>query len=166
MKRYFIPVLLISAAGIAAAQMLPVAIVVQQYSYAPVGVAQGTTLRLNLANLSGGTTVCMGNLSYIFSDGTTIKNENITVNAGQTVTYPLLISEITGSPATAEVRGLVKLNRQVGGLTGPPGGPASTACTAVTSLEVVDIATGQTRAILTNPLSTLPTITPVVAQPQ
>jgi hypothetical protein len=164
MKRYFIQLFLTTTAGIALAQGQPAAIVEQQYSYAPVGVAPGTTLRLNVANVSAGTTACMGNLSFINSDGSTIKNQNITVNAGQTVSYPLLITDITGSPASAEVRGLVKIERQVGGTFGP----ASIPCTAVTSLEVVDIATGQTRAVLTNPtaISGFPIATPVTAQPQ
>jgi len=162
MKRYFI--LLTIAAGTVAAQT-STAILLLQYTYAPVGVAPGTTLRLNLANVSGGTAVCMGNLSFINSDGTTIKNQNITVNAGQTFSYPLLISDVPGSPASAEVRGFVKIDHQVGGTAGAtPLAP----CTAVTSLEVVDIATGQTRAVLTNPtvISGRPVVTPVVAGAQ
>jgi hypothetical protein len=164
MKRYLMPLLLITGAGFAAAQT-PTAILVQQYTYAPVGIAPGTTLRLNVANVSSGTTVCMGNLSFINSDGTTIKNQNITVNAGQTTSYPLLISDVQGTPASAEVRGFVKIDRQAGGTIGPN---APTPCIAVTSLEVVDVATGQTRAVLTNPTAVAGAIapTPVVALPQ
>jgi hypothetical protein len=160
-KRYFIvPLLLTSATGIAAAQTSPGAIVVQQFSYAPVGVAPGTTLRLNLANSGSGSTVCMVNLSFINSDGSMIKNTNVTVNAGVTYSYPLLISDVPGSPASAEVRGLVKIDRQLGGTAGaPPSAP----CVSVTSLEVVDVATGQTRAVLTNPTAISGLLTPISA---
>lgn len=145
MKRYFPHYLLIAAAGMAMAQVA--AVLVLQYTFAPVGIAPGTTLRLNLANTGGGSSVCMGNLSFINSDGTTIKNENINVPAGQTVSYPLAISDISGSPANAVVRGFVKIDRQ----TGVVAAPATIACTSITSLEVVNTATGQTRVILTNP---------------
>jgi hypothetical protein len=145
--RYFVPLLLTLSAGIASAQ--PAAIVVQEYTYAPVGIAAGTTLRLNVANITnGGTTACTGNLSYVNSDGTTIKAADFTANPGQTSSYPLLITDVTGSPASAEVRGVVKINRQVGGVVGQPIAPS---CSAVMSLEIVDIATGQTRAVLTSP---------------
>ena len=49
------------------------------------------------------------------------------------------------------VRGLVKLDRQLGGVITGPGMPAPVVCSAVMSLEVVDAATGQTRLVLTNP---------------
>jgi hypothetical protein len=167
--RYFIPLLLTTFTRVALAQGAPAAILVQQYAYAPVGIAPGTTLRLNVANLSGGTTVCMGNLAFMNSDGTTIKNQDITVKAGQIFSYPLLISDIQGSPSSAEVRGFVKIDRPVGGTVGmPPSAP----CTSTTSLEVVDVATGQTRAILTNPtpISGIPLPTSIFtvgpAQPQ
>ncbi len=148
MKRYFVPLILVISAGFAAAQGPPASTIVQEYTYAPVGVAQGTTVRVNVANIGSGTAVCTGNLSFINSDGTSIKNEDFTAGAGQTASYALLASDISGSPATAVVRGFVKINRQVGP---PTAGAAATACTAVMSLEVIDIATGQTRAILTNP---------------
>ena len=144
MKRYVVPGFL-AAAGIAAAQVA--AILLLQYTYAPVGIAPGAALRLNVANTAGGTSVCTGNLSFVNSDGTTIKNQNITVNAGQTVSYPLSMLDVPNSPAGAVVRGVVKIDRQVGGMVGP----ATVACTSITSLEVVDTATGQTRAVLTNP---------------
>jgi hypothetical protein len=114
--------------------------------------------------VSGGTAVCTGNLSFINSDGTSIKNQNITVNAGQIFSYPLAISEVAGSPSSAEVRGFVKINRQVGGTVSQA--QTITPCTAVTSLEVVDVATGQTRAVLTTPTPVSGIATPVVALPQ
>lgn len=150
--RYFIPVLLTVSAGIAAGQVgAPTAVLAQQYTYAPVGIASGTTIRMNVANVTNGTTVCAGNFAFVNSDGTTIKNQNFTANAGQTVSYSLLVSEISGSPASAEVRGVTKINRQAGGVVQPPGQPPIPMCSVLMSLEVVDISTGQTRAILTNP---------------
>ncbi len=90
MKRYsFILCILVIAAGVAQAQTSTTAIIVQQYTFVPVGFVAGQTVRLNISNIAGGTAVCMGNLSFVNSDGSTIKNENFTANAGQTVSYTL-----------------------------------------------------------------------------
>jgi hypothetical protein len=149
MKRYKVFLPLMIAVGIGSAQTVPSATVLQQYSFAPLGVAAGQTMRLSLANAAGGSSVCIANLSFINSDGTSLKNQDVTVKAGQTASFSLLTGDI--SSAGAEIRGLVKLDRQVGGVVSGPGMPAPAVCLAVMSLEVVDAATGQTRVVLTNP---------------
>jgi hypothetical protein len=144
MKRYSFVVVL---STIALAQPGPTVTISQQYSFAPVGLAAGQTLRLNVANLSTGTTSCMGNLSFVSSDGVSIKNEDVTIGPGKTMSYPLSDTEVAAN--VAEIRGVVRINRQVGGVVLTPGAPISPGCSAIMSLELVD-ATG-TRAVLTNP---------------
>jgi hypothetical protein len=136
-------------AGIAVAQGTT-AIIVQQYTFAPAGIVTGQSMRLNLSNVAGATSMCTGNFSFINSDGSTIKNENYTVNAGQTMSYSLQTTDISGSPASAEVRGVVKVNRQAGGIVPTPGNPPAPSCSPVMSLEIVD-STGQTHVLLTSP---------------
>src|SRR5580698_1731539 len=98
MKRYsFILCILVIAAGVEQAQTSTTAIIVQQYTFVPVGFVAGQTVRLNISNIAGGTAVCMGNLSFVNSDGSTIKNENFTANAGQTVSYTLQTTDISSA---------------------------------------------------------------------
>jgi hypothetical protein len=161
MKRYSsILFVLTVAAGVAEAQTGPAATIVQQYTFAPVGIAAGQTLRLNVANISMGTAACMVNLSFVSSDGVSIKNEDVTVAAGNTMSYPLAATEV--STAVAEIRGVVKIDRQVGGVVVMPGAPVAAVCSAVMSLELVD-AMG-TRAVLTNP-TLVSGFLPVVVNP-
>jgi hypothetical protein len=163
MKRYsFILCILVIAAGVAQAQTSTTAIIVQQYTFVPVGFVAGQTVRLNISNIAGGTAVCMGNLSFVNSDGSTIKNENFTANAGQTVSYTLQTTDISSAPSVAEVRGVAKIDHQAGGVIFTPGTPPTPApvCSALMSLEVVD-ANGQTQVVLTNP-TLVSGITPVL----
>jgi hypothetical protein len=148
MKRHsFFLCCLTLTAGIASAQPA-IPTIPLQYTFAPAGLAGGQTMRLNLANVGTGTSVCMANLSFVNSDATTIKNQDFTVKAGQTMSYPLVTSDITATPVTAEVRGFVKIEKQV--LT--PGTTPTAPCSPVMSLELVVNATGQSQVVLTNPL--------------
>jgi hypothetical protein len=111
MKRYIsIAYLVTIAAGMAAAQPGPVAIVVQQYTFAPIGAASGQTMRLNLSNVANGTAVCMANLSFVNADGSSIRNQDVTVKSGQTMSFSLQTADVPSNGA--EIRGLVKLNRR------------------------------------------------------
>jgi hypothetical protein len=150
MKRYsFVVCLLTVTARLASAQPAPTAIIVQQYTFAPAGIAAGQTMRLNMANVAGGASICIGNLSFVNSDGTSIKNQDVTVKAGQTMSFSLLSTDLAST--SAEIRGVVKVDRQFGGVVVTPGTPPVPICNAVISLEIVDTATGQSRVVLTNP---------------
>ena len=140
-----------------------------QYSFAPAGIAAGITMRLNVANLGSGTSVCSVNLSFVNSDGSSIKNEDILVKAGQTMSYTLQTGDIAGTPTSAEVRGVVKIQRS----TLTPGTPVTPPCSAAMSLELVTNATQQTQAVMTNPtlvtglvgvFSSVPPMVPPFAQ--
>jgi hypothetical protein len=159
MKYYFVPLLLAAAAGVAAAQNAPAApitIVVEQYTFAPVGTTYAY-LRVNVANLSGGTSVCTGSVSFIDSTGKTIPGPggSLNVAAGQTSSFEF----VPQTAVSGAVRGFVTINHQVGGVVGPM--PVMS-CNALMSLEVVNSINGQTQAVLTNPtpISGIPLVTP------
>ena len=173
MKRYYSTFLLLTAfSGMAAAQILPGAVFMQTYSYPPIGVVSGQALRVSLGNASDSGLACMGNLSFVNSDGTTVKNEDISVDPTKSVSYVLQFSDVPGiaATATAQVRAVVKVQRQLGGIIVSPGPGLVPSCSAVTSVELVDVASGQTRALLTSPtyvsglLPILTTTPPPVAQ--
>jgi len=152
----------IFAAAAAAQPNMPApATVTQQYSFVPVGIVAGQTLRVNLANLAGGSSVCMASISFVNSDGTTIQTQSVTANAGQTVSYSVQTGNINGSPASAEVRGTVTLTHLISIPPFPiPGGVSPTpVCAPLMSAEIVD-GNGQTALVLTNPASS--GITPVL----
>ena len=109
--------------GIAVAQTSPVATVVQQYTFAPVGVVTGQIMRVNMSITGDGTSSCMGNLSFVNSDGTTVKSQDVAVKAGETMSYSLQMSDIPSATGSAVVRGLVKIERQVGPAVAAPGAP-------------------------------------------
>lgn len=163
MKRYaFVLSVFAIGGGIAHAQMGTPPTVVQQYTFAPIGIIAGQTLRVNLTNVAtGSNAVCSGNLSFVNSDATSIKNENVTVNAGVTMSYTLVTSDVTGNPGSAEVRGVVKINRQIGPPMGGPSLPAAGQCVPVMSLELAD-ANG-THVILTSPSLVSGGIVPILS---
>jgi hypothetical protein len=154
MKRYYsMCLLLIAFSGVAAAQILPGAVLMQTYSYPPVGVVSGQALRVSLGNASDSGSACMANLSFVNSDGTAVKNEDVSVDPSKSVSYVLQFSDVPGiaATATAQVRAVVKVQRPAIGIIVSPGPGLVPSCTAVTSVELVDVASGQTRVLLASP---------------
>lgn len=152
MKHYSSLLLLLAAcAGSAAAQIFPTAILQQPYSYPPISLVSGQFLRLNLANAGDAGSACAANLSFVNSDGNAVKNEDVKVDSAKSVFYVMEFTDVPAiaATATAQIRAVVKLQRQAGGVILTPG--LTPNCAAVTSLELVDTASGQTRILLTNP---------------
>jgi hypothetical protein len=132
----------------------------QVYTSGAVGLTSIESARWNVVNpplpapIVGPT--CSVTLSFANSQGEVLKTESVTLKAGESRSLTLRATEF---PSTGNPTGLYAL--AVVPVTGPVDQPTpSMTCTLVTTMEVVDTATGRTSALtkgeLVRPTGLLP----------
>lgn len=152
-------VILVCVAGFAAAQVssqptpaptpLPptTATIVRTINYAPVGLAGGETLQVNLANLatasmSGTAASCVATVTFYGSTGAAIgTGTSLTITSGQVVSAKLPYASAGAAGGRAVIRSVVQLSSP--SITAP--------CSLSTSMETYDAATGITHTFQSAP---------------
>jgi hypothetical protein len=132
-------------AGLAAAQTTQIALP-QVYASGAIGLNGQETARWNVLNpafpapIVGPT--CSVTLSFHDGRGSRVRAETFTLKAGETRSLSVLSTDIPSDGNPTGIYGLATVP-----LTGPTDQPTGPTCSLVTTMEVVDTATGETKAI-------------------